>query len=313
MAEWGFNCGGYGTYPKLKDKMYYIGQVNIVRQGFYLLDNYDFPDVFDESFERSTEDKFKEARDQFYDPKKLIGLVWSDTPAWNIFKSRSLRHNDWVSAIRNLGPDSPGKKAYTGFLMDRYKDDLNKLVEYYRLPDSALNDLENYDFTTLYLGHPCIIEDDEIFLTKIAERYYCLGAKYQKEYLPGIPILGDRYLLGDHPDHIIKTASKYIDAVSVQVGDGYGETMLPSYPFPGEELFRCFKLAEKPVLIGDHQISFSTESYDRTIFSQAGDEQTASDETTKFLTETYSQDYICGYFRCTYIDKIAEQTNMVEA
>ncbi len=40
----------------------------------------------------------------------------------------------------NLDPDSPEKKAYTGFLMDRYKDKLNTLKEYYRLPDSAFHD-----------------------------------------------------------------------------------------------------------------------------------------------------------------------------
>jgi hypothetical protein len=232
-----------------------------------------------------------------------MGMVWSDLPAWNIFKSRMLRQTDWVTEIRNMALSTPGKKAYLMFLRKQYENNTETLKEYYRLSDGDLNDLENYDFSKLFLGHPMIMEGDQRFMAEIAERYYELGSKYHHKYFPNIPLLGDRFLLGDHPDAVLQVAAKYVDAISIQVGDGYGETMLPSYPFPKSTLDHIHNITNKRVLIADHQISFYTDDYKRTIFSQAGNEQEASLETLKFLEASFSKNYIIGYFRCTYLTK----------
>jgi hypothetical protein len=302
MDKWGFNCGGYGTGAELiNEGVYYVGGVNIVKHGFYHLDNVVFPDVFHESFETMVKGLLKKASKALYKPERLIGMVWSDLPAWNIFKSRMLRQTDWVTEIRNLEQTAPGKKAYLHFLKKKYENDTDKLKKYYRLSDNDLNNLGEYDFSKLYLGHPMVIEDDQLFMVEIAKRYYELGAKYHDKFFPNIPLLGDRFLLGDHPDAILKVASKYVDAISIQVGDGYGETMLPSYPFPKRTLDHIHDITKKPVLIADHQISFYTDDYKSTIFSQAGNEMEASLETKRFLKATYSEKYICGYFRCTYL------------
>jgi len=249
------------------------------------------------------QETFKQAAEAYYNPERLIGMVWSDLPAWNIFKSRMLRQTDWVTEIRNLEQTAPGKRVYLHFLKKKYENDTDKLKKYYGLSDDDLINLEAYDFSKLYLGHPKVIEDDQLFMVEIAKMYYELGAKYHEQFFPNIPLLGDRFLLGDHPDAILKVASKYVDAISIQVGDGYGETMLPSYPFPKSILDHIHDITNKPVLIADHQISFYTDEYKNTIFSQAGSEQEASIETEKFLIASYSEKYIIGYFRCTYLTK----------
>lgn len=146
-----------------------------------------------------------------------------------------------------------------------------------------------------------VMKDDELFMVEIARRYYELGKKFHDQYFPNTLLFGDRYLLGDHPDGVLEVAAKYVDAISIQVGDGYGETMLPSYPFPKSTLDHIHDLTKKPVLIADHQISFYTDDYKGTIFSQAGNEEEASLETEKFLKATYAENYICAYFRCTYL------------
>ncbi|MBF0198944.1 MAG: hypothetical protein HQL32_14600 [Planctomycetes bacterium] len=304
MVNWGFNCGGYGTGPQLiKDGMYYIGSLNIAKQGFYHLEHAQFPDVFSDSFATSLENNFKKTAQWTYKPDRLMGMVWTDLPAWNLHKSRMLRNTDWVSQIRLLGVEADGKKAYVSFLKQRYEGNMEKLKEYYSLSDDNLRALEEYDFSILYLGHPTIIKDDEVFMVEIAKKYYHLGNQFHDQYFPNIPLLGDRFLLGDHPDAILKVAAKYVDAISVQIGDGYGESMPSSYPYPKDTMDHIHALTGKPVLIADHQISFYTKDYKYTTFSQAGSESDASLETMKFLHESYSSQYICGYFRCTYLSQ----------
>lgn len=302
MDKWGFNCGGYGTGRELvREGIYYIGNLNLVKHGFYNLDNVVFPDVFDESFEIYVDETIKKTANAYYNPEKLIGVVWSDLPAWNIFKSRMLRQTDWVTEIRKLEKKAPGKMVYLNFLKKKYKNETDKLKEYYGLSDDDLDDLGNHDFSSLYLGHPMVMEDDELFMVEIARRYYELGAKYHEKYFPNTLLFGDRYLLGDHPDGILKIASQYVDAISIQVGDGFGETMLPSYPYPKSTIEHIHDITNKPVLIADHQISFYTNDYKRTIFSQAGNQEECSLETEKFLKATYYEEYVIGYFRCTYL------------
>jgi hypothetical protein len=304
MVDWGFNCGGYGLSPSaLGEEIYFIGNLNFVHQGFYRLHHARFPDVFDASFEASVERTQKQAAARLGHPERLIGMVWSDLPSWNIFKSRMLRQTDWVTEIRNLDSSAPGKKRYLDFLRKRYENNTENFKQYYRLSDTDVADLEHYDFTRLYLGHPMIMEDDQLFMAEIAERYYSLGSKYHDQYFPNVPLLGDRFLLGDHPDAVLEVAAKYVDAISIQIGDGYGETMLPSYPFPKDTIEHIHGVTGKPLLIADHQISFYTDDYKGTIFSQAGNQQQASLETRKFLEAAFAVEYVCGYFRCTYLTK----------
>lgn len=302
LQDWGFNCGGYGMSSQLiSDGFYFIGSINLVRQGFYHLNHAQFPDLFDEAFERQLESTFRRTAKWTYKPKQLIGMVWSDLPAWNIEKSRMLRQTDWVSRIRELKETAPGKKVYLDFLKNSYKNRLDELNQYYDLQLDHFDKLSNVNFSNLYLGHPRIIEDDQLFMEIIARKYYELGAKYHKKYFPNIPLLGDRYLLGDHPDAILKIASEVVDAISIQVGDGFGESMPASYPWPQQTIDHIQKVTGKPILIADHQISFSTDKYDKTTFSQAGDEGSASRETENFLNSTFSNKQVCGYFRCTYL------------
>jgi hypothetical protein len=65
-----------------------------------------------------------------YDPF-LIGYMWTDTPTWDLLKTRALRGTEWVSALRTLPPAAPGRRAYADFLEERYANrlaDLNHLL-----------------------------------------------------------------------------------------------------------------------------------------------------------------------------------------
>jgi len=304
MKDWGFNCGGYGTHAKLVDKgFYFIGTINFALQGFYHMEKVEFPDVFSDTFAEDPQKRFADTAERNYKPDRLIGMVWTDLPSWNLHKSRMLRKTDWVSQIRLLDKEAAGKKEYLKFLQTRYSDKEVLLKKYYNLSDDELNSLEDHDFSKLFIGHPAIIEDDELFMVKIAERYYALGANLHDKYFKNVPLLGDRYLLNDHPDDILKIAAKYVDAISIQIGDGYGEAKPPSYPYPKDIYDHIHALTGKPLLVADHQISFYTNDYTETTFSQAGSEADASLETMKFLKETYSEPYVCGYFRCTYLSQ----------
>jgi hypothetical protein len=263
---------------------------------------FQFPDVFDSAWQKQTEERIQAVCERHRENRSLIGYLWIDTPTLDIFKTRALRGTDWVTAIRNLPPESRGKHKYVRFLVDRYAHELDKLSEYYAVKATTAEDLMAQDLSHVSLGHPTIMEDDQAFLAEILEAYYRFMSETIRKYDPNHMILGDVLLVGDHPPAATEAAKRYVDVIAIQPGDSYTPLCPPSDVFPEAEIEQLRRATGKPILIADHQIAFPTDEHPRTIWTQRPTEKEAANATEQFIRTAVSKPYIIGYIRCQYRD-----------
>ncbi|MEM9480710.1 MAG: hypothetical protein AAGA58_13735 [Verrucomicrobiota bacterium] len=312
LANWNVTSFGYGGPTDLQDKLPFFATIGIApiekhrshpdtsAKGFFR-----FPDVFDPAWQEKTTKSIRHLASQHKDDPFLIGYLWTDTPTWSLLETRALRGTDWVTEIRRLPADAPGRKAYADFLLERYANRLADLNQFYGLNLASLDELATADLQAVAIGRHRVQEDDEAFLPKIAETYYKTAGEALREAAPNHLNFGDRYLAGDAPAGVLLAAKPYIDAVAVQPGDIYSRLYPPSTKFPEDAIEHLYQVTGKPVLICDHAISFPTPDHPRTIFEQKPSKEEAIRATQDFLQASFSKPYILGYLRCQYVDRPA--------
>jgi hypothetical protein len=144
---------------------------------------------------------------------------------------------------------------------------------------------------------------DEGFLALIAQAHYKLIGEATRELHPGALIFGERYLSNDHPEVVVEAALPYIDVLSIQPG---------SDRFEVEYFDALYEKYGKPILICDHQCSFATPQYEKTMWKQLESEQAVADMYRNYLAEASSRPYILGYHRCQYIDRFNEHPGVLK-
>jgi hypothetical protein len=312
LRSWNMNNLGYGGPPEHEGSMPYFAALTPAATEKHRSDprpgqrdSYSFPDVFDPKWKSATEEAIAAACVRHRDNRFLIGYFWTDTPTWDLVKTRALRGTDWVTEIRRLPAGAPGRRRYAEFLAGRYAGRLADLNSFYALSIRQLSELAAIDLSNVAIGRHVVRADDEIFLAFIAREYYETAGRAQRKHDPNHLIFGERYLAGDHPESVLKAAAPYIDSVSVQPGDRYTDLYPPGTVFPEAEINALHGLTGKPVLICDHAISYPTAEHPRTIFEQAASETEAARLTQSFLRQAMAKPYILGYLRCQYIDRPA--------
>lgn len=310
--RWHLTTLGYGGPTELHSKAPWFATIGLAKIEKHRSDPkltssnaYQFPDVFDPAWATQVSEQIRRVAAASRNDPLLIGYFWTDTPTWDLHKTRALRGTDWVSAIRQLPAGSAGHQAYVSFLRKVYADQLSQLNNIYGLELSDLSELDSASFAEIAIGRHRVHEDDQAFLALIATRFYNVVGSAQREADPNHLVFGDRYLAGDAPTSILKAATPWIDAVAVQPGDRYSTLFPPSTTYPADEIQRLHRVTGKPVLICDHAISFPTPAQPRTIFEQMPDEISAAEATRTFLDDAFSNSYVVGYLRCQYIDRPA--------
>lgn len=144
---------------------------------------------------------------------------------------------------------------------------------------------------------------DEGFLALIAQAHYKLIGEATRSLHPDALIFGERYLLGDHPEVVVQAALPYIDVLSIQPG---------SDRFEAEYFDALYAKYGKPILICDHQCSFATPQYDKTMWKQLESEQAVATMYRNYLAEASARPYIIGYHRCQYIDRFNKHPGVLK-
>ncbi len=312
LDDWGMNCIGYGAPASLQDRFPYFASMSVApiekhrsEPGPDAPNGYVFPDVFDPDWQEQIREQIADQCRRHRANPMLVGYLWTDTPTWDLHKTRALRGTEWVSAIRELPFESPGRQRYNRFLKQRYARDLPDLNTIYGLSLSHLDDLDETDLSQVAIGRHIVQEDDARFLALIARTFYDVVGTAHREHDPDHLVFGDRYLVGDAPTSVLRAAAPWIDAVAVQVGDRYTPLYPPSTRYPARAIRRLHRITGKPVLICDHAISYPEPDAPRTIFEQVPDEAEAVAATDRFLAAALSEPFVVGYLRCQYIDRPA--------
>ncbi|HPA18828.1 MAG TPA: hypothetical protein PLU30_13845 [Verrucomicrobiae bacterium] len=310
--DWNLTTLGYGAPAPLKCRAPWFAAIPVAAIEKHRSDpkrdsrdGYHFPDVFDPAWASDVTGRITKAAAPLRDDPFVIGYFWTDTPTWDLIKTRALRGTEWVSALRELPTTAPGRQAYATFLENRYANRLADLNTIYGLALTALAQIRDADLAAIAVGRHVVQEDDDAFLAQIARRFYDVVGKAQRQADPNHLVFGDRYLAGDAPGSVLKAAKPWIDAVAVQPGDRYLPLYPPSTQFPEAEIEVLHTITGKPVLICDHAISYPTTEQPRTIFEQMPDEASAAKATSDFLQAAFAKPYMLGYLRCQFIDRPA--------
>ncbi|GAB5561535.1 MAG: hypothetical protein SynsKO_31820 [Synoicihabitans sp.] len=315
FRAWGFNASG-GSVAEINEVLPYFAAITLTRTSkFYgqpsAPNPYEFPDVFDPRFRAEIERKLRGFCETHRENPNLIAYYWTDTPTWDIAKTRKFRGTDWVSEIRKLGEQSPGKQRYLAYLKNRYDSDLGRFNRAYGVNLSDFTEWDDLDFNALDLTRYDILRDDHEFLGEIARTLYGIAGDAMRKFDPNHMVFGEKYLLGDIPAEVLLAAAPHLDAIAVQPGDGY----LPIYPpgdiFPTDEVAKLHELTGLPVMICDHQVSFGTPRYPVSIwpYHQRENEVEAAAATLQFLEDAFARPYVVGYMRCQYIDRFSVRRN----
>jgi hypothetical protein len=189
------------------------------------------------------------------------------------------------------------------FLKERYDNKLDCFSKTYGIDAKSFDELVAEDFTKLDTSQPQVYQDDVEFLALIARRYYSLATQTVREYDPEHLILADRYLVSDHPELVLKEALPYIDILSLQPW---------RISFEPELFDKLHEFTGKPILICDHQSSFYTDAYPKTMWQQLPDETSAAAAYANYLPDAFTKPYIIGYHRCQYIDRFDNRLGVLK-
>jgi len=109
------NAGGDCT-EIIKDKMPFFVTLALTTNAHWLpASRFDFQDIFSSAFIEKTKEYIIRECNKYKDNKYLIGYYWTDTPHWDVVISRNRHLKNWVSHLRNLDGNAPGKQEYVGF------------------------------------------------------------------------------------------------------------------------------------------------------------------------------------------------------
>lgn len=305
LAYWNMNNAGGDTPELIQQSMPFFVSISLTNNAHWLpADKFEFTDVFEPGYIEETKALIKRQCERYKENKFLIGYYWTDTPRWDVLISRKRHLRDWVSYLRNLGPEAAGKQAYVAFLEQKYQT-IEAFNKAYGLGFESYQSLLNGRFDHIDFHRPLVVQDDQEFLGVIADHLYMLAAETIKVHDPNHLILGEKYLAGDHPESVLKAATKYVDAISIQPGPEKGPG-----PGPGKEEsnfnhqnFEMLHLTTgKPVLICDHSNTFYSKAYPITLWHQHETQQLAGEALTQYIRESVQQNFIIGYVHCQYLD-----------
>ena len=156
FADWGFNTTN-NTTKELRRALPYTVSIALTRTAKYYSgpgenNPYEFPDVFDDRVRAALVDKIRAVCTVHRNDPYLIGYHWTDTPTWDIRKTRIFRQTDWVSEIRTLNETAPGKRRYVDFLKLRYNRDIGRVNRAYGLEAATFEELLKEDFSRVDLS-----------------------------------------------------------------------------------------------------------------------------------------------------------------
>lgn len=114
--NWGMNTVD-NTVALLRESRPYFAATNFAKTAKYYGNRgqanlYEFPDVFGGGLIRLMEQAVAEFCSNHAHNKNLIAYYWTDTPTWDLHKTRRFRDTDWVSQIRRLPAEAPGRSDF---------------------------------------------------------------------------------------------------------------------------------------------------------------------------------------------------------
>lgn len=266
LRDWGFNTGGYQAPPWQRNRIPHARGIHLVPTSSWLpAGRFGFRDVFDPQFLSGLERDIRGVVESSKEDPFLIGYFWTDIPAWGQkraggeAKGDPLSGQDWISFYKGLPEGAAGRKVWADWRGEN--------------PEA----------------------DEKAFLAVIARQLYRNAHAMTRRFDTNHLILGDRYLETDMPEHVVREALPYIDAIAIQ----------PTTPaFDAAFFTGIARRFGKPIYIADHVSSYRTEEHPDTMGQKATDPESYVAYYTRYVTSALSHPAVIGFNKCQYQDQL---------
>jgi agarase len=237
MRLWGFNTiGAWSDWELWEHKVPYTIILNIASRAGADWQHGIPVDVYNPKFEQAARDIAEELCRPRAGDRYLLGYFTDNELRWG---------PDWRGKDTMLGmylklpPDAPGRKEALEFLRRRYFNEIHKLNISWNL---ELTDFEEITGSADTLDFQ---EDSELFLERVARRYFEVSMRAIKAADANHLVLGARFA-GGVPEQVMR-AARAVDVVSINIYDRD----------PREKVRRAHEVSGRPILLGE--FSFRSE------------------------------------------------------
>lgn len=269
----------------------------------------DFPDVFSDEFAKYCDRKAAEEAAPRRDDPFLLGYSLTDCPiftykdaaphGYNIYGWKSRRQPTWPEVLRNLGPESPGKREYVKTVKDIYNGKIADFNRTYGTEFSSFRELEKtVNWRELSdFDNKTEERDDFAFLLKVIDKCYEVEVAALKKHDPNHLILGDK-LNGntDTPEEIIEVAARHFDLIFFQYY-AFWEDLEPW-------LERCARATrgEKPLFHGDSSVSVPNANMPNPFGPHCKDQYERADRFRELYYNAFKRTDFVGWNWCGWMD-----------
>lgn len=266
LRDWGFNAGDYQAPPWQQNRIPHARGIHLVPNSSWRpAGQFSFRDVFDPQFLSELERDIRRVAETSREDPFLIGYFWTDIPTWDRkrvgreAKGDPLWGQDWISFYKSLPEAAAGRKVW----------------EDWRSENAGA--------------------DEKAFLAVIARQVYSKAHAMTRKFDANHLILGDRYLETDMPEHVVREALRYIDAIAIQP---------TTAAFDVEFFTGIAERYGKPIYIADHVSSYRTDEHPDTMGQKAADPESYIAYYTRYVTSAMAHPAVIGFNKCQYQDQL---------
>lgn len=173
---------------------------------------------------------------RFKDNKYLLGYFVDNEQGWG--------KGDFSGFLETLSDSSRSRGVWVEMLQQKYKT-VEKLNLQRKTSFSSWDEVRLLKDRNIF---PKLQEEIVAFETAFAAQYFSVVSSTLKKYDPNHLYLGCRFTRQPKPWHIMQTAGKYCDVITVNV-----------YTFIAKELEIWHNATQKPILIGEHHVPLASE------------------------------------------------------
>jgi hypothetical protein len=205
IRAWGFNSFGYHTNKEMYSRMPGMIDCFPAQTSRWRPDNqFHYDDVFDPAYHKVIETSIDHMVDQATDNRNIIAYFWTDIPEWDLEQTYKHRGTNWLMFYRELPAAAPGKEVYVNYLKMRYNNNLESFKSEYNVVAVSWEEVKAASFEHTDQEKAKVKADDEEFLRLIAREFYRVVGRATKTKDPNRLILGERFLLGNHPECVLE-------------------------------------------------------------------------------------------------------------
>lgn len=277
----------------------YVAEYSPLKLSHYLNPSPEtYRDVFSQDYADICERVAKETLAPYANDPMILGFAMSDCPLFTDGEAKWYKGTTFPRQIRNLGSDSPGKRAYVQLMTKHYQG----ISDFNRTYQSNFKSWEDVLKANNWRDNIDPQNEDERrdnagFLELCVDHYYKTAKAAFRRHNPNHLFFGDK-LNGnsDGLEAVIKITSRYTDLINFQYYD-----ILENHNINMQKWSEKISI-KQPLLNGDSAFTVPTETMPKPFGPHCSSQEERAKLTLAYMKQSLSRPDFVGWHMCGIID-----------